>query len=193
MEGQRPNGGEQGDVQAKAAAEPAAAETDPCAELRRQVEELTAKSEQYLDQWRRSAAEFSNYKKRLERENAEFQRYALAGFIKKLLPVVDDLDRAFASLPEHLRGEGWVNGVDLVRQKLEMVLSQEGVMPIEVEEGMFDPSRHEAVTHEDSSELADGRIIGVVQRGYRIGDRVLRPAQVRVARHVESDKETPLL
>jgi molecular chaperone GrpE len=193
MEGQRPNGGEQGDVQAKAATEPAAAETDPCAELRRQVEELTAKSEQYLDQWRRSAAEFSNYKKRLERENAEFQRYALAGFIKKLLPVVDDLDRAFASLPEHLRGEGWVNGVDLVRQKLEMVLSQEGVMPIEVEEGMFDPSRHEAVTHEDSSELADGRIIGVVQRGYRIGDRVLRPAQVRVARHVESDKETPLL
>ena len=108
-------------------AEAAPAEAaDPCVELRRQLEEAQAKADSYLDQLRRTAAEFSNYKKRTERENSEFQKYATAGFIKKLLPVLDDLDRAFRNLPEHLREESWINGVELVRQKLTTMLGQDG-------------------------------------------------------------------
>jgi molecular chaperone GrpE len=156
---------------------------DECADLRRQLEEEKTKSENYLDQLRRSAAEFSNFKKRIERENSEAQKYALAGFIKKLLPVVDDLDRAFANLPAELQGAGWVGGVDLVRQKLLNLLAQEGVTPLGAERETFDPAQHEAITREDNPDYEDGEIIAVVQKGYRVGERVLRPAQVRVAKH----------
>jgi len=158
------------------------APADPCAELRQQLVEAQAKADNYLDQWRRSAAEFSNFKKRTERESSEFQRFALADFIKKLLPVLDDLNRAFANLPEAYRGDGWVNGVDLVRQKLDQILAGEGLTPLGEANETFDPSRHEAVTYEDNKDYEDGKVISVVQKGYRMGDRILRPAQVRVSR-----------
>jgi len=179
--------GEDGE-EAAAAPTPGAGtkEEDPCAELRRQLEEARAKADEYLDQWRRTAAEFSNYKKRNERENREFQQYATAGFIQRLLPVLDDLDRAFGNLPEHLKGDGWISGIDLVRQKLMALLEQEGVAAIEIGDGTFNPGRHEAVTYEESSEHEDGQIIGVIQKGYRIGERILRPAQVRVARRANT-------
>ena len=158
------------------------ATVDPVAELQKQLAEEKARAESYLDQWRRSAADFSNFKKRLERESSESQKYALAGFIKKLLPVVDDLDRAFEHLPAELKGAAWVQGVDLVRQKLMTVLAQEGVQAVGAEREVFDPSQHEAVTHEKNEDFDDGEIIAVIRKGYRMGERILRPAQVRVAK-----------
>lgn len=171
--------------EASAATPSAAAEApDPCAELRRQLEEAQAKANDYLDQWRRTAAEFSNYKKRNEREWIEAQKFATAGFIKRLLPVLDDLDRAFANLPDHLKDDNWAGGIRLVHQKLSNLLEQEGVTIIEKETGCFDPSCHEAIAYEERCECQDGDIIDVVQKGYRMGERVLRPAQVRVAKRI---------
>ena len=160
----------------------AAEAVDPCAELREQLKEALATSESHLDQWRRAAAEFANYRKRVERDNAEFLKTATAGLIKRLLPIVDDLDRAFENMPRQLYGDGWVDGVDLVRQKLAALLKSEGVEPIEGAEASFDPALHEAITYEPSENHEDGDIIDVIQKGYRLGDRVLRPAQVRVAK-----------
>lgn len=179
---------------APASAPPATEETAEAvaagevAELRRQLEETQAKADEYLDQWRRSVAEFSNYRKRMERDRQEFQKTATADFLKRLLPVVDDMERAFAHLPADLAGREWVIGMQMVYQKLLDLLRQEGLQPIEAEGGQFDPLYHEAVSYEESTEHEDGAIIGVVRRGYRFGDRVLRPAQVRVARRRETSE-----
>jgi len=151
-------------------------------DLSEQLAVAQEKADDYLDQWRRTAAEFSNYKKRSERERAEHQVFATAGFIGKLLPAIDDLDRAFENLPDHLKEDDWVGGVQMVRQKLMTLLEQEGVEPIAQSGCAFDPNLHEAITYEENSDHEEGEVIDVVQKGYRIGERILRPAQVRVAK-----------
>ena len=103
-----------------------------------------------------------------------------AVLISKLLSVLDDFDRALASVPEDAH-EGWVDGIRLVERKLRTVLEGEGVTPIEAVGQPFDPNLHEAVVHEETSDYPDNLVIDEVQRGYRLGDRVLRPALVRVA------------
>ena len=158
-----------------------AEETDE-SDLSEQLAVAQEKADEYLDQWRRTAAEFSNYKKRMERERTEYQSFATAGFIGKLLPAIDDLDRAFENLPDHLKEDDWIGGVQMVRQKLMILLEQERVEPIAQSGCAFDPSLHEAITHEENSDHEEGEVIDVVQKGYRIGDRILRPAQVRVAK-----------
>ncbi|MGQ9518359.1 MAG: nucleotide exchange factor GrpE, partial [Anaerolineae bacterium] len=162
--------------------------TEEVAELRRQLEETQAKADEYLDQWRRSVAEFSNFRKRMERDRQEFQKTATTDFLKRLLPVVDDMERAFAHLPAELASHEWIIGMQMVYQKLLDLLYQEGLQPIEAENSRFDPLFHEAVSYEESPDHEDGAIIGVVRRGYRLGERVLRPAQVRVARRIEASE-----
>jgi len=157
-------------------------EESPLGVLARQLGEAQALADSHLDQWRRTAAEFSNYKKRTERERIEFQKSATAGFIMRLLPTIDDLDRAFENLPGDLSDHDWVNGIQMVRQKLNALLDQEGVETIDCADGSFDPAQHEAITYEENDEHDEGEIIDVFQKGYRIGERVLRPAQVRVAK-----------
>jgi molecular chaperone GrpE len=109
---------------------------------------------------------------------------ANATLLRKLLPVVDDFERAMATLPANLGQLTWCEGVLLIQHKLAAVLESEGVKPIETEGQAFDPRYHEAVTYEEVSdhEYGEGQIIGVVQRGYTLGERVLRPALVRVAK-----------
>ena len=150
-------------------------------ELMQQLEACREQSEYHLDQWRRTAAEFANYKKRNEREQAEYAKYSNAVLIKRLLPVLDDMDRAFANLPEGLEKEPWVEGMALVYRKLRMVFEQEGLHEIEAVGQPFDPTLHEAVTHEPSDAVGEGKVIGEVQKGYMLNDRVLRPAMVRVS------------
>lgn len=149
--------------------------------LMQQLEACREQSEYHLDQWRRTAAEFANYKKRNEREQAEYAKYSNAALIKRLLPVLDDMDRAFANLPEGLDKEPWVEGMALVYRKLRMVFEQEGLREIEAVGQPFDPTLHEAVTHEPSDTAAEGEVIDEVQKGYMLNDRVLRPAMVRVS------------
>ena len=149
--------------------------------LKKQLEECQAQSDNYLDQWRRAAAEFANYKKRAEREQAEATKYCNATLIARLLPTLDDMDRAFQNLPENLEGSSWVEGMALVHRKLHTILEQEGMREIETEGQAFDPALHEAVTHEPNDTVPESDIIGEIQKGYLLNDRVLRPAKVRVS------------
>ncbi|MFZ5915397.1 MAG: nucleotide exchange factor GrpE [Chloroflexota bacterium] len=150
--------------------------------LRQQLEELQAQSAEYLDGWQRARAEMINARKRWEREAAQAYTNTVVDVISRLLPVVDDFERAVASAPAPAGDESWANGVLMIFRKLLAFLEQHGVTPIKVEPGAaFDPSEHEAVTHEPHEALAAGAVIAEFQRGYRLGDRVVRPAMVRVS------------
>lgn len=149
--------------------------------LKKQLEECQTQSDNYLDQWRRTAAEFANYKKRSEREQAEATKYCNAALITRLLPIVDDMDRAFQNLPDELESHPWIKGMVLVHHKLHTIFDQEGVREIETEGQDFDPALHEAVTHEPSDTVPEGKILGEVEKGYVLNDRVLRVAKVRVS------------
>lgn len=142
-----------------------------------------SKEAEYLAGWQRALAELSNYKKRTERDRAQWQETITTDIVLELLPVLDDFDRAMESLPSggDSTQQEWANGVLLIHRKLKTLLERLGLQEIEAVGAEFDPNLHEAVTHEDSNEHPTGHVIGVVRRGYRIGDRVVRPALVRVA------------
>ncbi len=152
-------------------------------QVRAELEKTKAQAGENLDGWQRSRAEFANYKRRLETERTELAANAGAEALKRVLPAVDDFERAVQTLPEDLKDRSWISGVLLVQRKLNSALEQSGVTPITAQPGdEFDPNVHEAITHEDSDQFASGQIVGEVQRGYQINGRVLRPALVRVAR-----------
>ena len=152
-------------------------------DLQAEIERHKAEATANLDGWQRALAEFANYKRRSEAERSQLAFLVGVKIIEKLLPIIDDFDRAMANLPAELSGNGWVEGVSLTRRKLVSVLEDEGVTPIAVAPGdAFDPSLHEAVTHEESDRYEEGQIIAELQQGYRIGERVLRTSLVRVAR-----------
>lgn len=151
-------------------------------QLRRELEAVRAQAAEYLDGWQRTQAEFANYRKRQEAEFLERVRLNNAVLIARILPVLDDLERAIQTLPPGLQSLTWVEGIFLIKRKLEVILEAEGLKPIETEGKFFDPLYHEAVTYEDAPGYREGQIIGEVQRGYMLGDRVIRPALVRVAR-----------
>jgi molecular chaperone GrpE len=163
-------------------------EVDELTALQQELEEQKAKAAEYLDGWQRARAEFANYKKRIEKEQEDMIKSANGAFIVKLLPVMDDFERAFQTLPLNLMGMTWLEGIALIQRKLQVLLEQEGVAVIESEGQMFDPTLHQALTHEESEEYEEGQIIGEVQKGYKIGDKVLRPSLVRVARKVSSSE-----
>lgn len=140
----------------------------------------------YLDALQRERASFVNYKRRVEQERAETMQFATAQLLKKLLAVVDDFDRALAAIPEKEReGNKWVEGVELIARKLHNILEQEGVQPIEALDQPFDPNLHEAVAFEDAAESSEDpvdRVSEVFGKGYKLRDKVLRPAMVKVTR-----------
>jgi molecular chaperone GrpE len=146
--------------------------------LKKQLEETEAKVSEFKDSWLRSQAEFQNYKKRIERDN-ELVKFAMKGdIVKKILPVLDDLERALQNRPAD---DLWANGIELVVRKFQNIVESEGVKRIEAEGAEFDPNFHEAISNEPSEEVESGHVIAVVQNGYVIGERVIRPALVRVA------------
>ncbi len=148
-------------------------------ELKTQISELQAQVDEYRDGWQRSVADFQNYRRRVEAEKAETYQSAVGNIVKRYLPIVDDLERALSSCPENL---AWANGIELIYRKLKGILDAEGVKKIEAEGQAFDPHLHEAISQEPSQEHASGEIIAVVQNGYMLGERVIRPAMVRVAK-----------
>jgi len=149
-------------------------------QLERDLAETRAKGEEHLYNWQRSAADFSNYKRRTDDERAQLSQFSNAILINKLLGVLDDFDRALENVPPEAH-DAWIEGVKLTERKLRNVLETEGVTPIEAIGQAFDPNLHEAVAHEETTEHADNEVIGEVQRGYRLHDRVIRPSLVRVA------------
>ena len=154
---------------------------DPAA-LKQQLEQERARSAEYLDSWRRAAADMSNYKKRAEKENNELAKFANSTLIARLLPVLDDLDRAFQTVPADLRGLTWVDGVNLISRKLRAILEAEGLKPIDALNKPFDPNFHEAVIHEETDRSEEGLVIGELQKGYLLNERVLRPTMVKVSK-----------
>lgn len=150
--------------------------------LQKELEETRNKVDEYLDGWQRSRAEFANYKKRVEREQTQIYQNSAGNLIKRYLEIVDDLERALKSRPQEGEGAQWANGIELIYRKLMSTIEAEGVERIVPEGQFFDPNFHEALSQEDSPEHESGQIIGVLQPGYKLGDRILRPARVRVAR-----------
>lgn len=146
--------------------------------LIKRLEEAETKVAEHLDGWQRAQAEFVNYKNRVQRDQESMRAQMKGDIIKKFLPVLDDLERALQSRPAD---DAWANGIDLIARKLQSALDAEGVVRIEADGAMFDPNFHEAISHEPSEDVESGRIIAVVQNGYMLGERVIRPALVRVA------------
>ncbi len=149
------------------------------------AEELSAaraEAQEYLDGWQRARAEFANYKKRVERENRESYKRVAGDILSRYLSVIDDLELALKERPQEGDAGAWAKGIELIYQKLLGLLEAEGVERIQAEGETFDPMLHEALSHEESSDHQDGQIIEVIRQGYRMGERVLRPALVRVAK-----------
>jgi len=142
-------------------------------------------AQKYLGNWQRAEADFQNYKKRVEQERDENRRFASAALVMNTLPILDDLERALMSVDAHLAGLTWLDGVRLIYRKLQLILENAGVSAIEVEGQQFDPRYHEAVMHADGPE---GKVLAEVQRGYKLHDRVLRPAMVVVGKGKEEPK-----
>ncbi|HSB67346.1 MAG TPA: nucleotide exchange factor GrpE [Anaerolineales bacterium] len=153
-------------------------------QLKAELEEAKQKECEYLSGWQRERAEFFNYKKRMEREQAQGGQNAFANAIRRYLDIADDLDRALKSKNRPTEGEGavWANGIDLILRKLLSAFDADGIKLIDTDEKFFDPNMHEAISNEDSPDHESGQIIEVVQPGYMLGERIIRPARVRVAR-----------
>jgi len=149
-------------------------------QLERELADARTSDAEHRNNWHRSAADFANYKRRTDEERATLTQFSNAILIGKLLGVLDDFDRAIENLPADAH-DPWVEGVRLTERKLRSVVESEGVTSIEALGQPFDPNQHEAVLHEETADHPDNEVIGELQRGYRLHDRIIRPSLVRVA------------
>jgi molecular chaperone GrpE len=150
--------------------------------LKEQLEKAQADCKANLDGWQRERAEFSNYKKRIDRENAQLNQTITGSIIKKYLVILDDMELALKSKPASGEGAAWAAGIELISRKLQAILDAEGIERINQNKVPFDPNLHEAISNEEIEGFESGEVIEVVRQGYKLGDRILRPAMVRVAR-----------
>jgi molecular chaperone GrpE len=138
--------------------------------------------DEYYDLLLRKQAEFDNYRKRIERDRQSLSEAAAAGMIEELLPVIDDLDRALAAEAVGESAQAYRLGVELIYRQLGDILRKRGVRPIEALGADFDPHYHQAVSYEPADGRRDGEVIEEFRRGYMLGDRLLRPSMVKVAK-----------
>lgn len=150
-------------------AEAAGAEVDIAA--------LIAERDQYLDQFQRARADYANFKRRVEQEQASARQQAARDILLQLLPVVDDFERALANAPEDSEQQSWVSGTRMILKKLQSLLERYGVRRLESLGQPFDPRHHEAVATEPGT--TGSQVVEVYQEGYYLGDSVLRPAMVK--------------
>jgi molecular chaperone GrpE len=147
-----------------------------------EVVALRRERDDFEDRWKRSAAEFENYRRRTERERRDLAEAAAADLIRDLLPIVDDFERALTSADTASAGPEFRRGVEIIHKQLLDALRKRGAQPFDSVGEQFDPSWHEAVAHEPAGDRPDGEITAEFRRGYRLGSRLLRPAQVKVAK-----------
>jgi molecular chaperone GrpE len=145
-----------------------------------ELSELQRERDDFKDRWLRKGAEFDNYRKRVERERREQADQAVVDLLQELLLVVDDFDRALTVGGDE--GGAYRKGVELIHGKLHDLLRKQGVKAMDVVGADFDPNVHMAVMHEESPDHREGEVIGELQKGYRLHDRLLRPAMVKVAK-----------
>jgi molecular chaperone GrpE len=146
------------------------------------TDEVRRQRDEYYDLLLRKTAEFDNYRKRTDRERVTLAESAARDLIKELLPLVDDMERALKVDRTGEGAEAYRRGVELIQRQLMEILRKRGVRPIEALGADFDPNVHEAVTQEESAQHREGEVMEELQRGYKVGDRLLRPAMVKVAK-----------
>ena len=166
--------------------EPEVTEKEDVETLKKALDEEKAKAEGYLANWQRAQADFVNYKRRSEQEKEEIGKFANSVLMLSLLPILDDLERAFASIPPHLASLTWVEGIKLIERKLRASLEAQGLSQIKALGEPFDPTLHEAAMHSKGKE---GMVIEELQKGYKLHDRVIRPAMVVVGNGEEDKRE----
>jgi molecular chaperone GrpE len=149
-------------------------------ELKARIAQLEKEAAEYKDQWLRAAADYKNFKRRTDQERADLIRGASAGLVLKLLPVLDDLERAISSVTPEVANSPWYGGFRLIPQKLQTVLESEGVAPIQAVGQDFDPNFHDAVIYEAAGAGQENKVVAELQKGYMLRDRVLRPTMVKV-------------
>jgi molecular chaperone GrpE len=155
--------------------------------LKKALAEERARAEGYLDSWKRAQADFVNYKRRSEQEKQEAGQSANSVLILCLLPVLDDLERALYSVPPHLAKLPWVEGIRLIERKFLSILESQGVTRIKAKGRPFDPNLHEAAI---STRGREGMVIKELQKGYKLRDRVIRPARVAVGSGEAEDTDS---
>ncbi len=174
------NKGEQGaQPQASAPSGGATAEQADVDGLRARLAEEQEKAQSYYASWQRAAADYQNFKRRVDEERSEVGRLANAALIINLLPLLDDLERALRTVDTKLAGLTWIDGIWLIYRKFQALLENAGVKEIEADGQPFDPKVHEAISEAPGEE---GKVVSVVQKGYLLGDRVVRPAMVVVGK-----------
>ncbi len=162
-------------------------------ELEGQVQKESEQATDYMKRWQYSQAELANMRRRTQQERDDLVKYGVAPLAGMLLEVLDNFERAEQALPDTLRSFTWISGVLLIHRQIDYLLQQHGIESIATSEQRYDPALHEAIANEPHDTLAEGVIIGEVQRGYRLHGRVLRPALVRVSRGPKppASDETP--
>ncbi len=146
--------------------------------LKLQIAEAESKKQEYLEALQRERADFTNFRRRMDAEKSQMWVQASDETIKKLLPVLDDLERALANRPAD---QAWASGVEMIYRKFQNIVEKEGIIRIEAIGQPFDPNLHEAILQEPSDSYPSGSVTAVLQQGYLHGERILRPALVKVA------------
>ncbi len=162
------------------------AETEDIEVLRRLLSYTKEKMESNLINWQRTQADFINYKRRTESERGEITKYANTQLILSLLPILDDFERALNYVPTKVAKLKWTEGIRLIERKIRSSLEVQGLTPIEAKGEIFDPNIHEAARHDTGKENI---VIEELQKGYKLHDRVIRPAMVVVGNGITKKQD----
>lgn len=150
-----------------------------------------AERDEYLEKLQRTAAEFANYQKRVQRERTDVARYATQDFVTQILAVLDNLSLAVRAAESSHDVAKLLEGVKLVERQFEKILADNDVTEVEAEGKKFDPNLHEAILRQERSDVPEHTVVDVARRGYRLHDRVIRPAQVAIAMRKDSSSSAP--
>jgi molecular chaperone GrpE len=151
-------------------------------ELQAQIAKLEKEVAVNRDNWLRAAADYKNFKRRVDQERADLIRSASVGLLLKMLPALDDMERATGTTPPEIAATPWYEGIKLIAQKLQTIVESEGVTQIAALGQDFDPNQHEAVIYEPAGSGQEGKVVAELQKGYKLRDRVLRPTMVKVGK-----------
>lgn len=165
--------------------------TEEVEELRRQLEEERRRAEELRDRWQRAAADLVNLRRRTEQEQEDREKMASMRLVFELLPVLDNFERALATIPGNLQLLTWIHGVILIERQLRAILEFQGVTPIEAKGQPFNAYYHEAISERETSEAAPGTVLQEYQRGYTMHGQVIRPTLVEVAASPAASTEQP--
>jgi molecular chaperone GrpE len=149
--------------------------------LKNELEKLRTESQSNLDGWQRSLAEFTNYKRRTQQQLADSKQNGALEALGKILPNIDDFERSLDNIPDDLKAHSWTSGTILILKNIQKILDEYDIEVLDPVGEEFDPMMHEAIGMDDSSDYDSGIVTMTLQKGYKSGDRILRPAMVRVA------------